>query len=153
MSAQTLVLRNRMALAGWIFMAIWISLLCLITYILVRDGSIPGTGPLAGMGVIALFWIFGVAGCAYAYAIPCVAVTIRDRRVSVRERFLMRTREETFPVANLMTPLLVETKDDEGEPYFRCELTTPAGRKVVCNEGHDRASVEAARARVLAFLS
>lgn len=153
MSAATLVLRNRLALAGWIFMAIWMGMLCLITYILVRDGSIPGTGPLVGMGVMALFWMFGVAGCAYCYAIPCVAVTIRDGRVSIRERFMFRSQEETFPVASLMTPPLVETKDDEGAPYFRCVLTTPAGRTVVCSEGSDRASVAAARARLLAFIS
>ena len=153
MSAATLVLRNRAAIVGWVFMAAWMAMLSLFTYILVRDAGIPGWHPLAGMAVFALFWLFGVAGCAYVYGMPSITVTIATGTVHIRERFLFQSREERFPVRQLTDPLVVETKDSEGDRYFRCELATPTGRTIVCDESNDRARVEEACRRILTFIA
>lgn len=152
MSDGVLVLRNRLAVAGWAFMAIWIGVLCLFTWIaFVRDQSVPGLDPPAMAAVFGLFWLFGLGGLAHCVSTACITIVIRQGQVTVRERFPLRVADETFEVTRLAAPTVIETRDGDGEPYFRGELVTPSGRTIVFSEGNDEADVEAACARLLTF--
>ena len=53
---------NRLAIAGWVFMAIWMGFLALMTWVLHRDGPHPSQPGWLQQGAIALFWLVGQGG-------------------------------------------------------------------------------------------
>lgn len=59
--AQPIVIRNLMPLMGWIFMAIWMSGIAVFTWLFFREGGFNQFDPWLERGLMALFWVFGVA--------------------------------------------------------------------------------------------
>lgn len=145
-------MRNDMALVGWSFMTVWFGMLSLFTWLFVRDGGFHQFDPLLETGIMLMFWVFGLAGGGYLFAVPRVALRVSEGIVEVTERWLLRRRVERFAVAALAVRI-VDGKDDEGDPYFTCVVTLPSGRTIVAKESHDRATVEVAHARLTAALA
>lgn len=150
---ETMTLRNDTALFGWGFMAVWTGMLGVFTWLFWRDNGFHQFHPAVESGILGLFWVFGLGGCAYFFGIPRIVLDLRNGSAVVREQWLLGQRVEECPATSDLAPVLVKGKDSEGDPYFRCTVTTPSGRTVTVAEGHDRERVEAVRARLAAALS
>lgn len=146
-------IRNNMAIVGWIFMSIWMGMLLLITWLFVRDGGFHQFDPLVETGIMLLFWVFGLGGSAELFGRPRVRFVIEGGEVDVTERWLLRSRHETFPLADLAEPKLISDRDSDGDPYYRCGLVLPSGRKISVRESHDRATIEAECDRIKAAIA
>jgi hypothetical protein len=88
---QPIIIRNNAAIAVWVFMAVWMGMLCLFTYIFMRDGGIPDFG-LLGPVFFGVFWLGGLGATAWALSQPRIRVTIAGQRVVTRESWLWRAR-------------------------------------------------------------
>jgi len=146
------VVRNNIAVFGWLFMSVWMGFLVLITYIFVRDGGFHQFNPLAETGVMLMFWVFGLGGCGELFGHARVRVTVDAGGVLVEERYFLRRRTARVRAADVVLSEVRETKDSEGDPYFVCALTLPSGRSVTVAESNDRQTVEATRQRLAAAL-
>lgn len=149
MPDEKLVFRNNAAMFGWIFMTIWTAMLAVPTWRFIRDGGFHQFSPTVELAIIALFWLVGLVGCAHAFAKPRVRLTIADGDVELLERWVWHHRVEQFPLRELSAPTLIEDKDSESGPYFRCTITTPSGRTVSFSEHYNRQRAEAARDRLM----
>lgn len=140
---ERLEFRNNMAIAGWVFMAIWTGVLCLFTYIFMRDGGFRQYDPAVEWAILALFWLFGLGGCSSFFGMPRFRMTIVNGQVTVNERWLLRRSTETFSLKVMAEPVVIRDKDSEGDPYFRCRVITPAGRSIIVSESNDEEKVRA----------
>jgi len=147
------VFRNYKAVAAWIFMAVWMAGLGCFTYLAIRDGGMPGWGPHGTSVLLGLFWLFGIGGCAYCFGMPCIRLRVTTAIVEAREGRPWHTETHRCAPADVTVLAVVETKDDEGDPYFRCDIELPGGKRVAVTESHARAEVEATRARLLKALA
>jgi hypothetical protein len=136
-----------MAAFGWAFMALWLSMLCVVTYIFVRDGGFHQFDPLIETGIMLMFWLFGLGGGGELFARPRTRLTIAGGIVEARQIWPLRHAVERFPAETLATRI-VDGRDDEGDPYFTCVVTLPSGRTIAVVESHDRTAVEAAYDRL-----
>ncbi len=153
MTKKQFILRNNIAIVGWIFCAIWMGMLCLITYVFSRDGGFHQFGPPIETAIMLMFWVFGLAACGNAFSQSRIALIVDNGRATVQERWPHRTRTERFDAGMIAMPAIETGKDSDGDPYFRCILTTPSGHAVTIAEGNDRETVEAKRDRLLAALA
>jgi hypothetical protein len=141
------VVSNNMAIALWIFMAVWLAMLCCFTYLFARDGSPPEVG-VFGLPLLGLFWLAGIGVGAWAFSHPLIRVGVSPQGVVVRERWLWRARERRYAVAALAAPATVVGTDSDGDPYFKCVLTLPGGEALTVAESHARPPVEAVQRRL-----
>jgi hypothetical protein len=145
--------RNNMAIAAWIFMGLWDLGLLLMTYAFIRDGGFHQFSPPVEAGIVGLFWIFGAMGTAACFGRPRVHVAIDKGEVAVRERWLLGSRVERFPVGSVSPPRLVQQRDSDGDPYFQCVFTTPAGRDIIVKESHSFKDADAECDRLAAAIA
>jgi hypothetical protein len=153
MSSEALEFKNNIAAFEWIFMLVWTAMLAIFTWLFIREGGFGEFQYFVEMAVIAAFWLFGAGFSAYFFKRARVHLSVADGKVLLRESWLWRSREESFPLAALAPAILVEEKDSEGDPYFRCAVLTPAGRTITICEGHHQPDVEAARDRLSRFMA
>jgi hypothetical protein len=151
-SVMTFELKNNMAMAGWVFMTIWLGMLLLFTWLFVREGGFHQFNPLVETGIMLMFWLFGLGGAGYLFSVPRVRLSVSNGTVEVRERWMLRGRVERFPASGL-SARVVDGKDDEGDPYFRLEIALPSGRTIVAKESHHRPTVETAFNRLMAAVA
>lgn len=124
-------------------MAIWLSILALISHVFVRDGGFGQFAPPLELAILMLFWLFGIAGLAHFLAIPVVALDLGPgENFELRERTLRDRRVSRFPVADNYRPRLRKTRDSEGDDYWRIEIRTPDGRLVGLGGANDLADAE-----------
>lgn len=145
---ERLEFRNNMAVAGWVFMAIWTGFLCLFTYIFMRDGGFRQYDPAVEWAILGLFWLFGLGGCSYFFGTPRFRMTVVNGQVTVNERWLLRRSTETFSLKVMADPVVIRDKDSEGDPYFRCRAITPSGRRIIVSESNDEETVRNACQRL-----
>ena len=74
--SDPLVIRNDTAVAGWIFIAIWLAGVCLMTAGYFANGGFHQFDPLIEAGVVLLFWMFTLAGLAELATKPRTRLTI-----------------------------------------------------------------------------
>ena len=134
-------------------MGIWMGMLVLISWLFVRDGGFRQFNPAIETGIMMLFWMFGLAGCAQIFGKQRIQVTVENRSVVVLERWPLRKRLECCAVRDVSISPVTEGKDDDGDPYFRCMLSMASGRNITFSESHDRSLVEAARQRLMAAVA
>ncbi len=134
--------RNDKAVFLWGFMAAWLAGLTAMTYVVVRDGGVPQTGPWI-WAVLALFWLTGIGAARWAATFARVRVTLTAGGVVVRERLPFSTREKQYRSRDLAAPHIDERKDSDGDAYYACVLELPGGRRVVVAESSHRPEVEA----------
>lgn len=150
--SDAIVFRNNMAVVGWVFMAIWLGGVGLISWLFVRDGGFHQMHPLIEVGIMLMFWMFGLAGGGYLFSRTRVRLTIRQGTATLRESALWKSREERIPAGSITVAPVLKGRDSEGDPYFSCLVVTPDGRQVTVGESHDEASMEALRERVASAL-
>ncbi len=149
---ERFILRNNIAIVVWIFGAIWIGMLFLFTWLFIRDGGFHQFDPPIETAIMLIFWVFGF-GCYHHIAgLSRTSLIVENGRVTVSERWPCHGRTEQFDPDEIGAPILETGRDSEGDPYFRCVLTTPAGHAVSVAEGNDRDTVDAAHRRLLAAL-
>ncbi len=146
--AEGPIFHNRRAAVGWVFMAIWLGMLTIITWLFLRDDGFHQFSRPVEAGIILMFWVFGIGGAAYLFSHPLIRLVRRGDSLIVTERWLLRRRDCTVAIADLAPPRIDETVDSEGDPYFCCILDLPGGRAVAFSEHNRRAPAEEA---ILAF--
>ena len=147
-----MIIRNKVAIIGWVFTTAFLVFCALITYILIRDGSSniqidppsnTNVYPHWFVPLIMLaFWIAGIAAAVYAWHIPIVRVSVLQKAaVLVELIYPLRTVKHVFSITEIQRATVIETKDSEGDVYFTCQfranngfLTTIAesSNQVVC---------------------
>ncbi|EGF89172.1 hypothetical protein ABI_45190 [Asticcacaulis biprosthecium C19] len=150
MKAAPVKIRNLMPLAGWIFMSIWMSFLCLMTWVFLRDGGFGQFSQPVETGIVLLFWVFGAAGSTHAFKPPLVHATITHDDITVHQRWPWKTETERFRPHDVEPPAIHTAKDSDGDNFFRLVLTTPKGHDVTLSESHDRTQIETLLGRVMA---
>ena len=142
------VFRNRMAVVLWIFMAIWMTFLCLMTYVLYRDGPPAGYAWPTMLAILFLFWSVGLAVSLWAAAHRLVRVVVTDSgALEITWRSPFRVERRRVEAADVPPAAIVHGKDSDGDPYFTCRVTLADGATVDLAESQDEASIEAATAR------
>jgi hypothetical protein len=140
--------RNRMAWAIWIFMAIWMTFLCLMTWVVFRDGPAGGYSWPTMWAILALFWLFGSAASVWASTIRVVRVEVTDSgALEVTWRWPFRVERRRVEAAEVPRAEMIYGSDSDGDPYFTSRVTLADGATIDLAESHDEASIEAATAR------
>jgi hypothetical protein len=142
-SSELRVASDKGAIAGWIFMAIWLGFLGIFTWVFIRDGGFRQFEPALERAVLMLFWVFGVAASAYIFSMPIVTLAVTGDDFIARERWLRSTRVSRFPIGPESRPAIRRTKDSEGDDLFLAEVTTPDGRRISLG---GRSDLDSARA-------
>ena len=143
--------RNRNAIALWVFMSLW-----MLGLLIAIAMSVLGDTPIATWQwiALALFALVGMAGCVFASSLPIVSMHVEGTSVRVVERRPFTTRRIRCRASEVSVPAISEKGvDTEGDPYFRCYLLLPEGRKVEVAGSHRRCEVQALRTRVMLALA
>ena len=142
------VFRNRMPLVIWIFMAIWMAFLIAMTYVTARDGPPPGYAPATIHAVLACFWIAGIGVCGWACTQRLLRVVVADSgALDITWRSPVWVERRRVEAADVPPAIVVDGKDSDGDPYFKCCVALADGVTLDLAESHSRPDVEAAAAR------
>ena len=153
MAAPAFEIRNRMAAFGWGFMAVWLGMVALFTYIMGRDGPHPSQPALLQQGALAAFWIVGLTVAAHVTSKPCTSLSV-DATGTARlvRRTPLRREVETWPPGAVAAIEVRQGKDDEGDPYWHTVLVARNGAEHMIREGRDPEEQRAMAARLRAAL-
>lgn len=143
------LLSNNAALVGWIFMFVWIAILCMNTWLFARGGRIDGLPTAVSIGVMALFWGIGLFACRYFFGLPRTSIWLENGRLSLRESWLFSSREAPLTSGTGDPVHIREEKDFEGDTRFVAYLRLPSAREIKLKESGKRELVEAAHQRLL----
>ena len=147
MSKYPLVIRNRVAYFYRGFMAAWLGTLAMATYAALRDG--PPQPDKWWPLFLACFWLVGLFGLYWSLDQETSVVRIRSNRsIHIARGKAFRRRELWTDRARFW---IEDTKDSEGDPYFKLMMDAPGGTLVV-REGHQRRYLEELQRRVETLL-
>lgn len=144
MSDAKTIVANNTPIFGWVFMFLWMAMLCVFTWLAIRDGGIPGHSHEFSALIFGLFWIFGVGGCRFMLSIPRVRASAGADGLRLEEIWLWKKQSFVLGSAAAQQLRIVDDKDDDGAPYFKCEVRLPDDRVIVLKESHAREAVEGA---------
>lgn len=140
--------RDRSAVFGWVFMAIWLAMLSAFTALFLRDGPPPDTSPQLMFAALAAFWILGLPAAAHIFSKPVIEVLVQHGgSVILRKRRLLRRTERRFGPRAQLRASLVEARDSDGDPYFHARLLASGETEVDLWSGHSREQAQAEVAR------
>lgn len=145
-----LVFVNNRPIAKWFDIAALTGMAAMFVGLYLYEYGVRLVGPVADIAIIVLLWLFGCVVLIRLYGPPRVRLTIDRGQVVVDERWIGPGRVERFARSRLSRPVIVEDKNSDGDPYFRCTITIPSGRTVSFSESGERAVVEAERDRLRA---
>lgn len=144
------VFRNFTALATWIFMALWLAMLALFTWMAWRDGGIPQVGrwtwPLLG-----LFWLFGSGGASWAASQPLTVLELFADGVCWRLRYPLHVEATRYLTRDVGPPRIEAARDSDGDECFALVLEL-RGKRVVVARGADRETMQRRCAQLHASL-
>jgi len=138
---------NRKAMILWMFGAVWMSFLLLMTWDLVTDGFPPKGSPYVMLGTMFLFWCVGIGMLVYFSSLPCVDVTVDRNSLQVTWRYPFRVRRATYGRGEVERAMVAVSKDGDGDPYFTARARAADGRDVDFAESHERTECEVECAR------
>ncbi len=141
-------LTNRSALAGWVFMAIWIGMLVVFTRLFVREGGFHQFSRDIEIAIMVLFWLGGVAGAVHVFAQPLVRVARDGDTLIVTERWPLSSRRHRLSAGTAPQARVAAERDSDGDTYYACRLTLPGGQMVDVFRSPVQAEAEAALARL-----
>jgi hypothetical protein len=78
-----------MPLFAWGFMALWLGMLGLFSWLLVREGGVRQFSYDIEVALLALFWFGGLAGLAHVSAMPIVRIERDGEALTVTETRLI----------------------------------------------------------------
>jgi hypothetical protein len=135
--------RNRMPWAVWIFMAIWMTFLVLMTYVLFRDGP-PDGYSWATMGtVLCVFWLVGIGASGWALSHRVLRVDVDALGgLEVTWYAPFRRTRRRVDARQVGPAVVVECRDSDGDPYYVCRVQLADGTALDLSEGHHRPSIE-----------
>jgi hypothetical protein len=140
--------RNRKAWTIWIFMAIWMTFLCFMTWVVFRDGPPKGYAWPTILAILALFWFFGGAVTIWASTIRIVRVEVTDSgALDVTWRWPFWAEHRRVEAADVPAAEIIYGADSDGDPYFTSRVTLADGATIDLAESHDEASIEATTAQ------
>ena len=152
-AAPRLEFTNRLAIAGWVFMGLWLGVLALMTWVLHRDGPHPSQPAWLQHGAIWLFWLIGIPAAAGVFAEPITRLRIgADGGVTITRRSLFGRQEERHPPGSIAAVEVRQAKDSDGDITFRTTLVARDGRERLVREGPDATVQEALAQRLRAPL-
>jgi hypothetical protein len=153
MAAPDVQVRNRMAAVGWCFMAVWLGMLVLFTFIMARDGPHPSQPALLQQGALAGFWIVGLAVAGHILSKPCTRLSVDPGgTATLVRRTPLRREVETWPPGAIAAIEVRTGTDDEGDPYWRTFLVAQDGAERLICEGLDPDGQRALAGRLRAAL-
>ena len=142
-------LRSRTAIAGWVFMALWLGALAAMTWVLHRDGPHPSQPADLQYGVIGVFWLVGIPAGLHLLAQPCTRFVVApDGTLTIARRSLFGRETETFPPGSIAGVEVRAAKDDDGDRIFRTVVIAADGRERLAREALDEAAGEVLAARL-----
>ncbi len=152
-TAISFMIRDRSAIAGWVFMAVWMGVLGLFTWIMQRDGPHPSQPAELQYGALALFWLVGIPVSAHLLAKPCLRLVVDTcGGVTIHRRSVLTREVETFPPGTVQAELR-PGKDDEGDPIWRVMLVARDGRERQARTDRVQADAQALADRLRAALA
>jgi hypothetical protein len=144
--ARTFTFSDSMSLVGRVLLTAWVMGLGYFLYTFVRNDSIVG---LALMGLIGLC---GIGIGARLFTRPRLEIIIAPAGDVTYEDSGLRERARRYAVLDLSVLDILEGKNGNGDPYFRCLMRLPDGRTLTVSEARSRQSAEKARNRLLSAL-
>jgi hypothetical protein len=136
MTKPDLLIRNRIALFGWGFMAVWLLMLGLFTWLMARDGPHPSQPAWLQQGALALFWLVGLPAAAHVFSLPCTALRVTSGGAASLTRRTPFGREvETWPPGGIAAVEVRAGTDDEGDPCWRTMIVGADGAARMIREG------------------
>jgi hypothetical protein len=145
---ERVVFRNYFAIFLWVFMAIWMTMLAIFTWLAIRDGGIPEMHPMLATTMLAVFWVAGVGFTAAVLQMPCYRLVVELGMVEAVRFTPLRRESERHRARSLKLLPIVDGKDSDGDPYFKARVETPTGLQLTIAESNDRSMVEAALSRI-----
>ena len=135
--------RNRMAWVLWIFVAIWMTFLVAMTWVVVRDGPPDGHSVATTAAVGAFFWAGGIGLSTWACMVRLLHVDVREGgALDVVWRSPVRVERRRVEAREVRPAVIVDDEDSDGDPYYRCRVTLADGATLDLAEGHQRPPIE-----------
>lgn len=143
MRRYPLVYRNRVVLFYRGFMIVWLGTVVAAT--IAAAGGDAGADGTWWPWFMAAFWLVGLWGLAWSLNQETSEVRITaPRSIHIRRGPAFRRAEHWTDRARLW---IEDTKDSDGDPYFRLWMDAPGG-KLAVREGHRRGGLEQALAEI-----
>jgi hypothetical protein len=112
-----------------------------MTFLFLTKGPPDGYTPQTMTTILAVIWVFLLGGTSYAFSQPCTLLTVPQcKTIRVVLLYPFGRQVHHFLKSETKPALLVETKDSEGDPYYKAAFTLP-GRDpltIVLFESHDK---------------
>ncbi len=129
-------IRNRVALAGWLFMGLWLAMLVLMTWVMLRDGPHPSQPAWVQYGALAAFWIIGIPAAAHLFGLPCTRFRVwSDGHATLTRHSLLNREVETYGPGEIADVEVREGRDEDGDRHWRVMLVARDGRVRLLREG------------------
>ena len=143
-----LTFRNRLAWTIWTFIALWMTFLAAMTWVVVRDGPPDGHSAATTTAIGALFWAAGIGLSTWACTFRVLRVDVQDSgALDVIWRSPVRVERRRVEARDVRPAVVVDGKDSDGDPYYYCRVTLADGATLDLAEGHARPPIEEAAAR------
>lgn len=143
-----LVIRNTVPLFNRGFMLLFFGTAVLITYVAARDG--PPQPDKWWPLIMLAFWFAGIFGLWWSFDQEAAVIRITNPgSIHIWRGKAFRREEHWTDRARLW---IEDTKDSEGDPYFKLWMDAPGG-KLTIKEGHRRVALENLQARVEAAIA
>lgn len=145
-----LVIRNDIAVAGWVFMAVWSFGVIMMTWGYFAWDGFGQFDPLIEAGVVMLFWVFTLGGAAEMLSKPRCRLTIDRSGARLVRIWPSRRCDERVSRSTLLAVEVAVECDDDGDHTYRLDLTLPSGEEVTLRQSRLRDEIEALRREILA---
>jgi hypothetical protein len=154
MAHRSITISDNKAIFAWVFMAVWMSFMAVMTAWAFWRPPVQLLTPAAVLmaAVFLGLWAFGLVGSAVSFRTPLMRLNIKDGWVVVREIWLWKSAEERFAVRQCDPPEILRTIGIDDDPSFTLQLLTPNGRNLILAYGTCEAEVEATRDRLIAAM-
>lgn len=141
-----MIVRNRVAYVSWGFASVVLVFLLSMTSLLFRDDYGGSGSPILIWGVLALFWLAAIGLGRYAANQPVTTVAIAvEGGLDITLRYPFRKVFRHMELTDIDELRVVESVDDEGNPYFSTKIAFVDGSFVDIKESHDRQRCEDVR--------
>ena len=153
MAPPAFEIRNRVPVFGWGFMAVWLGMVALFTFVMGRDGPDPSQPAVLQHAVLAAFWVFGLAATPHVMSKPCTRLSVAsDGTATLMRRTPLRREVETWPPGAIAAVAVRAATDVEGGPYCYSVLVARGGAEHLIHEGRDPEEERALAASLRAAL-
>lgn len=144
MQTSVLIFRNRIALFQWVFAALWVAMLGAMTWLLATQGPPPGYSMVSTAAIMLAFWMAGAGLIAYVGRKSCTTVAVGPgEAVACTRRYPFRVERWKLSCKSISRAELVESVDDESDPYFYSRIKAAGGLMFDLAESHSREYCEA----------